>query len=94
MFGRQRKWDAKAEVERGMCEEEDASVVAAREEQEGIISKVLEENPFDQFGPDVAPAAAPAPKNPFNNMGGGKRRNKTRKARSRRGRKGLKSRKA
>jgi len=75
MFGRQKKWDAKAEVERGMCEEEDASVVAAREEQEGIISKVLEENPFDQFGPDAAPAVnsqhaannhAQASRNPFN----------------------------
>jgi len=53
-------------------------------------------NPFDQHAAAVEedPKAPNKSKNPFNNMGGGKRRNKTRKARSRKGRKGLKSRKA
>ena len=50
-------------------------------------------NPFDQFA-EAVEEDPQLPKNPFNNMGGGKRRNKSRKARSKKGRKGLKSRKA
>jgi hypothetical protein len=54
-----------------------------------VANQPAANNPFDQF----AEAVEEDPHLP-NNMGGGKRRNKSRKVRSRKGRKGLKSRKA